>query len=118
MIGSLSALEIGVTDATEEEDYELVRTYTYTHRSHQSIPLSQQVAPPIHAINVVYSFNSLYSFFSIVQADRIDGHITQTIAELSRLLDILCLTAEEVMEVREDVEGVEVEAGQEPLYDS
>ena len=34
------------------------------------------------------------------------------------MLDILCLTAEEVMEVQEDVAGVEVEAGQEPLYDS
>jgi hypothetical protein len=112
LIGSLSALEIGVTDATEEEDYELVRTYTHTHthththRSHQSIPLSQQVAPLIYPINVVYSF---YSFFSPVQADRIDGQITQTKAELSRLLDILCLTAEEVMEVREDDAGVEVE---------
>jgi hypothetical protein len=37
-----------------------------------------------------------------VQADRIDGQITQTKAELSRLLEILCLTAEEVMEVKED----------------
>jgi hypothetical protein len=44
-----------------------------------------------------------------MQADRIDGQITQTKAELSRLLDILCLTAEEVMEVKEDVAGVEVE---------
>ena len=38
------------------------------------------------------------------QADRIDGQITQTKAELSRLLEALDLTVDEVIDVKEDDE--------------
>lgn len=39
------------------------------------------------------------------QADRIDGQITQTKAELSRLLGALGLTVDEVIDVKEDDVG-------------
>lgn len=43
------------------------------------------------------------------QADRIDGQITQTKVELSRLLEALGLTVNEVIDVKEDDVGAEDE---------
>ena len=92
---------------SNNDTYKHTHTHTHTQiHSHtvvtNQIPFACKVRHSFLRLNVAYSF---YSFYSFLQADRIDGQITQTKAELSRLLDILCLTAEEVMEEKEDVAG-------------